>query len=192
MLPLSSTARCPCKGPGIEGVTVQVDVPLNSSADASVSLPVDEPPATSSCPLATMLFGSWVIEWPTRGEFIVPADDQVPLLNPGSNTMALASTAEPFLPPASRILPFVFVSVTAVCSSRGLGIDASVLNAFWTGSNRYTDEIVEVPLLPPTSSTWLLSCVFVVWISVAVWFLIPPGGTGPIVATHEPAPEAGL
>jgi hypothetical protein len=174
------------------GVVVQVVVPLKSSADDSVSLPVDDPPATSSCPFATMLFGSCVIEWPTRGEFIVPAADQVPLLKPGSKTMALASTVEPFLPPANRILPLVFVSVTAVCSSRGLEIDASVLNAFWTGSNRYTDEIVDVPLLPPTSSTWLLSWVLVVWISVAVWFLIPPGGTGPIVATQVPAPEAGL
>ncbi len=56
--PLSRTAWCPCSGPGIDGVTVQVDVPLNSSAEASVSLPVDEPPATRTCPLATMLFGS--------------------------------------------------------------------------------------------------------------------------------------
>src|SRR5580698_2913145 len=193
MLPPSSTACWPCNDPGIAGVVVQVDVPLNNSAEASVSLPVDEPPATSSCPFATMLFGSWVIEWPTRAEFIVPADDQVPLLKLGSNTMALASTLDPFLPPATRILPFVFVSVTAVCCSRGgLGIDASVLNAFWTGSNRYTAETVDVPLLPPTRSTWLLSCVFVVWISVAVWFLIPVGGTGPVVATQVPAPEAGL
>src|SRR6185312_11172205 len=61
MLPLSNTACWPCSGPGIEGVTVQVDVPLNSSADASVLLPVDDPPATRSCPLATMLFGNWVI-----------------------------------------------------------------------------------------------------------------------------------
>jgi hypothetical protein len=89
----------------MEGVTVQVEVPLNSSADASVSLPVDDPPATSSCPFATMLFGSWVIEWPTRGEFIVPAGDHVPLLKLGSNTMALARTVDPFLPPATRILP---------------------------------------------------------------------------------------
>ena len=137
MFPLSRTACCPCSGPGIDGVTVQVDVPLNSSADASVSLPVDEPPATSSCPFATMLFGSCVIEWPTRGVFIVPADDQLPLLKLGSKTMALASTVNPFLPPVTRILPFVLVSVSAVCCSRGgLGIEASVLKAFWTGSNR--------------------------------------------------------
>ncbi len=51
---------------------------------------------------------------------------------------------------------------------------------------------VEVPLLPPTSSTWLLSCVLVVWISVAVWFLRPAGGIGPVVVTQDPAPEAGL
>lgn len=79
-----------------------------------------------------------------------------------------------------------------MCCSRGAEIDASVLKAFCTGSNRYTAAIVDVPLLPPTSKTWLFSWLLLVWISVAVWFLRPGGGRGPVVATHEPAPEAGL
>jgi hypothetical protein len=116
-------------------VAVQVVVPLNSSAEERVLLPVEEPPATSTLPSATILLGSTVMLWPTRGEVIRPAEDHVPFENPGSNVMALARTLEPFFPPVRRILPFEFGKTTAVCCSRGgLGIDASVLKAFCTGS----------------------------------------------------------
>jgi hypothetical protein len=129
---------------------------------------------------------------PTRAEVIVPADDQLPLLTLGSKTMADDCTVDPFRPPATRIFPFVFCSVLAMCCSRGFEIDSSVLNAFWTGSKRYTTATVPLPLLPPTSSTWLLSWLLLVWISVAVWFFKPGGGSGPVVATQLPAPDAGL
>jgi hypothetical protein len=115
-----------------------------------------------------MVFGSNVIVAPTRADVIVPADDQLPLLELGSNTMADDCTVDPFRPPATRIFPLVFCSALAMCCSRGLEIDASVLNAFWTGSNNRTDATVAVPLLPPTKRTWLLSWLFDVWISVAV------------------------
>jgi hypothetical protein len=134
MFPLKSTACDPCRDPGIEGVAVQVDVPLNSSADDSVSLPVEEPPATSTKPLSTMLFGSSVIVAPTRALVIVPADDQLPFETEGSKEIAVLRTLEPFLPPVTRIFPLLFGTVTAVACSRGLEIEASVLNAFWTGS----------------------------------------------------------
>jgi hypothetical protein len=111
-----------------------VVVPLNNSADDSVSLPVDEPPATSTLPLATIEVGSTVAEWPTRGVVIVPADDHVPLLTEGSNVMAVARTVDPFLPPVIMIFPLEFGMTEAVCCSLGLLSDASVLNAFWTGS----------------------------------------------------------
>jgi hypothetical protein len=67
----------------------------------------------------------------------VPADDQLPGPDPGSNKIADARTVLPFLPPATRILPFVPGSVTAVaCSRGGLGMEASVLNADCVGSKR--------------------------------------------------------
>ena len=34
--------------------------------------------------------------------------------------------------------------------------------------------------------TLLFSCALVVWISVAVWNFSPDGGSGPVVADHEP------
>jgi hypothetical protein len=52
--------------------------------------------------------------------------------------------------------------------------------------------MLDVPLLPPTRITLLLSWVFVVWISVAVPKRHPGGGIGPVVALHEPDPDAGL
>jgi hypothetical protein len=55
-----------------------------------------------------------------------------------------------------RILPFEFGKTTAKCCSRELDIDARVLNAFCTGSNRNTEEsepFVPLPLFPPTSKT---------------------------------------
>jgi hypothetical protein len=180
MFPDRSTARWPCSAPGIDGVAVQVVVLLNSSADDSVSVPVDDPPATSTCPLATMLFGRSAMLWPTRGEVIVPADDHVPLLTLGSKTKAVARTVDPFFPPVTRILPFELARERAVCCSRGPEMDASVLKAFCTGS------------LPPTSSTWLFSWLFDVWINVAVWFFNPTGGIGPVVAAQDPFPDAGL
>ena len=153
MFPLSSTAAWPVIPPGIAAVAVHVLVLLNSSAEASVLLPVDDPPATSTWPWSTMVFGSSVIVAPTRAEVMVPADDQLPLLTLGSKTIALDSTVEPFFPPATRIFPLLFCSAAAMCCSRGVEIEASVLNAFWTGSNRYTAASVDVPLFPPTSKT---------------------------------------
>src|SRR5262245_11607654 len=135
MLLPRSTAPCACIGPGSAGVAVQVLVPLNSSADDSVLVPL-LPPATSTVPFATIDVGSTVALWPERAAVIVPADDQVPFETPGSKTRADARTVEPFLPPVTRIFPFVFGRTTAVCCSRGLLIDASVENAFWAGSNR--------------------------------------------------------
>src|SRR5215471_4011151 len=134
MFPESRTACAPCSAPGIDGVAVQVVVSENSSADDRVSLPVEEPPATKTKPFATMLFGSTTIAAATRGEVIVPAEDQVPFDTDGSKEMAVLRTVEPFLPPATRIFPFVPGRTAAVCSSRGFEIDASVENAFWTGS----------------------------------------------------------
>jgi hypothetical protein len=152
------TAREPCKGPGIEGVAVQVDVPLNSSADESVSVPVDDPPATITEPFATIDVGRTIALAPTLGEVIVPAGDQVPFDTLGSKRIALLRTCDPFNPPPTRIFPFEFGKTAAKCCSRGgLGIDANVLNAFCTGSNRYTADSVELPLFPATRSTWLFS-----------------------------------
>ena len=56
--------------------------------------------------------------WLQRADVIVPASDQLPGPKPGSNMIAVASVVEPFLPPVTRILPFVPGSVTAVCCSR--------------------------------------------------------------------------
>jgi hypothetical protein len=78
-----------------------------------------------------MVLGRSVMLAPTRGEVIVPAGDQVPLLELGSKTIAVPRTVEPFLPPATRIFPLLFCSVMTICCSRGgLGIEARVLNAF--------------------------------------------------------------
>jgi hypothetical protein len=160
-----AVAVCPCTGPGIAVVAVQVLVPLNSSAEASVVAPF-EPPATSTCPLAARPAGSSVAVCPCRGDVIVPAVVQLPGPEDGLKMTAVARVVVPFLPPVNRMLPFA--STVAVCPSRGLGIEASVLNADWTGSNRYTADIVAVPLLPPTSSTLLLSCALLVASKVAV------------------------
>ena len=121
MFPDSRTAWWPCSGPGIDGVAVQVDVPLNSSADESVLLPVDEPPATRTCPFATMLFGSSVMLWPTRGEVIVPADDQVPLLTLGSNTIARREHARPVLAAGHQDLAVGVRAASARCAARAGG-----------------------------------------------------------------------
>src|SRR5204863_8218340 len=126
VFPESRTACAPCSAPGIEGVAVQVVVSENSSADDSVSLPVDDPPATKTLPFLTMLFGRTTMLAATRGEVIVPAEDHVPLLTLGSKLIAVLRTLEPFLPPATSILPFVFGKTAAPCCSRALGIDASV------------------------------------------------------------------
>jgi hypothetical protein len=62
----------------------------------------------------------------------------VPFEELGSKEIAVARMVDPFFPPVNRIFPLEFGSTAAVCCSRGglreLGIDASVLNAFWTGS----------------------------------------------------------
>src|SRR5262245_1790741 len=105
---------------------------------------------------------------------------------------AVPRTVEPFLPPVTRIFPFEFGRALAVCCSRGLLIDANVENAFCVGSNRKTDASVDVPLLPPTRRMRLLSCAFVVWMSVAVPKRQPVGGIGPMVAAQVPVPDAGL
>ena len=52
--------------------------------------------------------------------------------------------------------------------------------------------MLAVPLLPPTMSTWLLSCVFDVWIIVAVPNRQPVGGIGPMVAIPKALERAGL
>jgi len=130
MFPLKSTACPPCRGPGIEGVAVHTVVSLNSSADDRVLLPVLDPPATRTFPFATMLAGRATIAWPTRGEVIVPADAHVPFDDEGSKVIAVLRTVDPFLPPVTRILPLELGSTIAVCCSRGLEMDASVLKAF--------------------------------------------------------------
>jgi hypothetical protein len=83
------TAWEPCSGPGIDGVTVQVDVPLNSSAEDSGVLPFADPPATITEPLATIDVGSTTALAPTRADVIVPAGDHVPFDTLGSNVIAL-------------------------------------------------------------------------------------------------------
>jgi hypothetical protein len=186
------TAGASCTPAGREAVAVHVVVSLNSSADESVLLPVLDPPATSTNPLATILLGRTIMLWPTRGEVMVPADDQVPLENEGSKVSAVANTVDPFLPPVMSILPFEFGKIDAACCSRALDSDASVENALWTGSYRNTDAIVEVPLLPPTKSTRPFNWLFVVVINVEVPKRHPGGGIGPVVAVNVPAPEAGL
>jgi hypothetical protein len=134
MLLPRGVAVWPCDGgDGIDGVAVQVLVPLKSSADVRVPLPL-LPPATSTVPFATIDWGNTVALWPNLADVIVPADDQLPLLKPGSKISAVASVVEPFLPPVTRIFPFVFGRTLAVCCSRGPEIDASVENAFCTGS----------------------------------------------------------
>jgi hypothetical protein len=65
---------------------------------------------------------------------MLPVVDQDPGPNPGSNTTAVARVVEPFLPPVTSSLPSG-INV-AVCPSRGVGIEASVLNADCAGSNR--------------------------------------------------------
>lgn|SRR6185312_3149436 len=108
MFPLSRRAAWPFMPPGIAAVAVQVVVLLNSSAEDNVSLPVDDPPATSTWPWSTIVFGSSVIVAPTRGEVVVPAEDQLPFETLGSKTIADDCTVEPFRPPAIRILPLLF------------------------------------------------------------------------------------
>src|SRR5438445_10101517 len=67
----------PCTAAAIAAVAVHVLVPLNSSAVLCELVPF-EPPATRTCPLATMLDGRNVDVWACRADVIVPADDQVP------------------------------------------------------------------------------------------------------------------
>src|SRR4051794_13005109 len=98
MLLPSNAEPCPCSGPDMDGVAVHVLVPLKSSADDRVVVPL-LPPASSTEPLATIEAGKIVAECPTRADVIVPALVQVPLLVAGSKMSAVASTAEPFLPP---------------------------------------------------------------------------------------------
>src|SRR6266540_243776 len=123
------TACWLCIGPGSDGVEVHTFEPLKSSADDRVLLPVDEPPAISTLPFATIEAGSTVALWPNRAEVIVPADDQDPFETAGSKRSAEANTAEPFFPPVTRIFPLVPGSTDAVCCSRGLLIEVSVLKA---------------------------------------------------------------
>src|SRR5204863_1770510 len=134
MLLPSNVAVWPCDGgEGSDGVAVQVLVPLKSSADDSVAEPLF-PPATSTVPLATIDCGSTVALCPNRAAVIVPAVDHEPFETLGSKTSAVARTVEPFLPPVTKIFPSVLGRTLAVCCSRGPLIDASVENAFWTGS----------------------------------------------------------
>src|SRR5437879_4667433 len=123
MLLPRTVAVCPCAAPVIALVAAQVLVPLNSSALARVLVPFD-PPAPSTCPLATMPEGSSVAVCPCRAVVIVPADDQLPGPEAGLNITAVASVVDPLLPPVKRILPFG--SSVAVCPSRADGIFASV------------------------------------------------------------------
>jgi hypothetical protein len=159
------------------------------SVELSALVPFD-PPATRTWPPVKTPVGKSVAVWPQRGDVMLPVVDQLPGPKPGSKITALASVVVPFLPPANRILPPG--NVSAVCPSRGLGIDANVLNADCAGSNKKAEEMVDVPLLPPASKTLLLSWEFVVWISVAVPERQPGGGIAPVVAVHVPVPEAGL
>src|ERR1044071_3888192 len=95
----TTVAVCPCEGgDGIDGVAVQVLVPLNSSADVSAPEPLF-PPATSTLPFATIDCGSTVALCPNRAEVIVPAGDQVPFPEDGSKISAVASVVAPFFPP---------------------------------------------------------------------------------------------
>jgi hypothetical protein len=115
-------------------LAVQVLVPFQSSVEASVLEPL-EPPVTSTCPFSTSAVDSRVAVWAWRAAVIVPADDQLPMLTPGSKRIVVASVVEPFLPPVTRIFPLA--RTVAVCPSRGpLDSEFSVLNADCTGSNR--------------------------------------------------------
>ena len=84
------------------------------------------------------------------------------------------------------------LNTSAWCPSRGLGIEARVLNADCAGSKRKTAEMVFVPLLPPARSTLWFSWLLLVWMRVAVPERHPGGGIGPVVAVQVPEPEAGL
>ncbi len=175
---------CPCTAAGIAAVVAQALVPLNSSADASDAVPF-EPPATSTWPLV-----SNVALCPWRPAVMLAAVDQLPGPVVGSKIAALLSVADPFLPPATRSLPLA--RTVAVWPSRAAGMLASVENADCAGSNRNTDAMVLVPLLPPASRTLLESCWLLVTSSVAVCPRNPAGGIGPVVAVHDPEPDAGL
>ena len=144
--------------------TVHV-LPFQISVELSVLVPL-EPPDTMTCPKVVTPLGSRFMAWPHRGEVMLPVVLQLPGPDPGSKMTAEASVVDPFFPPAIRILPPE--RTTAVPPSRTLGIDARVLKADCAGSNKNTDERLCVPSFPPASSTLLLSCVLVVWTSVAV------------------------
>ena len=69
-----------------------------------------------------------------RAAVMLPVVDQAPGPVAGSKTTAVLRVVEPFLPPASKTLPFD--KVVTVWPSRALGMLARVLKATCAGSKR--------------------------------------------------------
>jgi hypothetical protein len=157
-------------GNGVD-VAVQVLLPFQSSAVASGFVPSDDPPATSTCPLAAIPAGNNVAVWVIRPAVRFPPDGQVadvPLVGIVKTSVVASGEPVPFLPPVTSTLPLA--SLTAVCPSRAVDsavvldqADVDVLNSCTPVT------LVVPPEFPPTINTWLLKLLLLLVSRVAVW-----------------------
>ena len=179
-------------GSGVD-VAVQVLLPFQSSAVASGFVPFEDPPATSTCPLAAIPAGNKVAVWVIRPAVRFPPDGQVadvPLV--GIVKTSVVASGEPRSVPAAR-------DEHVAVGQPGGGVPLArgrQRRRARPGRRRRVEQLHagdagRAAELPPTISTWSLKLLLLLVSRVAVW---ERRAVAMLVETavHEPEPLLGL